>query len=65
MPPGVPRSYPELGRTAAGAAGARAVLLFCFMELAGASIVLLMVAWQMLELLLPSEGARAGVGVGG
>jgi vesicular inhibitory amino acid transporter len=41
---------------AAGARGQRAVLFFCFLELVGASIVLLMIAWQNLELLLPSEG---------
>ncbi|KAL4428159.1 hypothetical protein ABPG75_002248 [Micractinium tetrahymenae] len=56
LPASAPRSYPALGAAAAGRAGRRAVLLFCFLELAGASIVLLMVCWQMLELLLPSEG---------
>ncbi len=59
LPPSAPRSYPALGAAAGGRHGRRAVLLFCFLELAGASIVLLMVCWQMLELLLPSEGERA------
>lgn len=56
LPATAPRTYPALGAAAGGRRGRRAVLLFCFLELAGASIVLLMVCWQMLELLLPSEG---------
>lgn len=62
LPPGTRKTFPELGRCAAGAAGMRTVFAFCSAELFGASIVLLMVAWQMLELLLPTEGGR---GVGG
>lgn len=65
LPPRAPRSYPELGRVAAGAAGQRAVLVFCGLELFGATVMLLMVAWQMLELLLPTEGARGGWARGG
>ena len=57
LPPRAPRSYPELGRAAGGRAGQRAVLLFCGLELFGATVMLLMVAWQQLELLLPTEGA--------
>lgn len=63
LPSSAPRSYPALGAAAGGRVGRRAVLLFCFLELAGASIVLLMVCWQMLELLLPSEGEH-GAGLG-
>lgn len=60
LPATAPRTYPALGAAAGGRRGRRAVLLFCFLELAGASIVLLMVCWQMLELLLPSEGELGG-----
>lgn len=56
LPPGSLKTFPELGRAAAGAAGQRAVYVFCSLELFGATIVLLMISWQMLELLLPPEG---------
>jgi hypothetical protein len=56
MPADCPKTYPNLGRAAAGRAGLRSVLLFSFLELFGGSVVLLMVCWQMLGLLLPAEG---------
>lgn len=56
MPPGSRKTFPELGRAAAGRGGMRAVFLFCSLELFGATIMLLMVAWQQLELLLPAQG---------
>ena len=66
MPPGSRKTFPELGRAAAGQGGMRAVFLFCSLELFGATIMLLMVAWQQLELLLPAAGAlRAWPGEGG
>lgn len=57
MPGGMPRTYANLGAAAAGSAGRNAVLLFSCCELFGATLVTLMICWQMLELLLPSEGA--------
>lgn len=59
MPPGSRKTFPELGRAAAGRGGMRAVFLFCSLELFGATIMLLMVAWQQLELLLPAAGLGA------
>jgi vesicular inhibitory amino acid transporter len=56
MPPGQQKTYPELGRAAGGTPGMRILLCFSLMELFGGTVVLLMVCWQMLELLLPSEG---------
>ncbi|KAL4858773.1 Translation initiation factor IF-2 [Chlorella vulgaris] len=56
MPGGMPRTYANLGAAAAGSAGRNAVLLFSCCELFGATLVTLMICWQMLELLLPSEG---------
>lgn len=53
LPAAVPRTYPALGRAAAGRHGLRAVMLFSFLELFGGSCILLMVAWRMAELLLP------------
>ncbi|PSC72470.1 Vacuolar amino acid transporter 1 [Micractinium conductrix] len=53
LPAHVPRTYPDLGHAAAGAAGRRAVLCCSFLELFGGSCILLMVAWRMAELLLP------------
>ncbi|KAL4447326.1 hypothetical protein ABPG77_007359 [Micractinium sp. CCAP 211/92] len=53
LPATVPRTYPALGRAAAGRHGLRAVMLFSFLELFGGSCILLMVAWRMAELLLP------------
>ncbi|KAL4443562.1 hypothetical protein ABPG75_011299 [Micractinium tetrahymenae] len=53
LPAAVPRTYPELGRAAAGRHGVRAVMIFSFLELFGGSCILLMVAWRMAELLLP------------
>ncbi len=63
MPPGSRKTFPELGRAAAGRCGMRAVFLFCSLELFGATIMLLMVAWQQLELLLPAAGALQGLTV--
>jgi vesicular inhibitory amino acid transporter len=56
MPPGQQKTYPELGRAAGGTPGMRILLCFSLLELFGGTVVLLMVCWQMLELLLPSEG---------
>lgn len=62
MPPGSRKTFPELGRAAAGPAGMRAVFLFCSLELFGATIMLLMIAYQQLELLLPAQGRAWGDG---
>jgi hypothetical protein len=59
LPPHVSRTYPELGRAAAGLHGLRAVMLFSFLELFGGSCILIMVAWQQVELLLPDGGGCA------
>lgn len=59
LPAGVPRTYPELGRAAAGQHGVRAVMALSFLELFGGSCILLMVAWRMAELLLPPGGWAA------
>ena len=60
LPAHVPRTYPDLGHAAAGAAGRRAVLCCSFLELFGGSCILLMVAWRMAELLLPPGGGAKG-----
>ena len=57
MPPTAAKTYPSLGRAAGGTAGFAAVLFFSILELFGGTLVLLMVCWQMMELLLPTEGA--------
>lgn len=56
MPAGVPKTYPNLGAAAAGKLGSRVVLAFSCCELFGATLITLCIVWQMLELLLPSEG---------
>jgi vesicular inhibitory amino acid transporter len=56
LPPGVPRTFPELGEALAGRAGRVAVAAAASVELFGAAIISMVVVLQQLELLLPSEG---------
>lgn len=66
IPPGVPQTYPELGRAAAGNWGRLLTIIVSLMEFSGAGLAVTIVVWQEIaELLGQIDSAGGGAHGGG
>ena len=52
IPPGIPQTYPELGRAAAGHWGRLLTIIVSLMEFSGAGLAVTIVVWQEIAELL-------------
>ena len=65
IPPGIPQTYPELGRAAAGRWGHLLTIAVSLLEFSGAGLAVIIVVWQEMAELLGQIDAAAGDAHGG